>query len=184
MDDGEIIKLFFDRDEKALSETEQKYGKLCFKVANNILSGNEDSEECVNDALLKVWESIPPTKPTSFKGYVCKIVRNQALMRLRYNNTQKRSSELAVSLSELEEVLPDNRISPSADDDEIGFVISEFLKKQRPIARKVFVLKYVYFFTQKEIAERYSFSEDKVNSMLSRTRKKLREYLIKEGIEV
>ncbi len=184
MDDGEIIKLYLNRNETAISETEKKYGRLCISVANKILDSIEDSEECVNDAYLKLWNTIPPTEPKSLKGYLCKITRNLALMRLRYNNCNKRSSELAVSLSELEEVLPDNRINTSADDESIGSAVSEFLKKQRPVVRKVFVLKYLYFYTQKEIAEIYSFSEGKVNSMLCRTRKKLREYLVKEGIEI
>ena len=89
-----------------------------------------------------------------------------------------------MSLSELEEILPDDRISSSVDDEEISKAINDFLAKQQPIVRKVFVLKYVYFYTQKEIARHFSFTEDKVNSMLCRTRKKLREHLIKEGIEV
>ena len=180
MNDGEIIGLFFDRNEAAISETERKYGRLCLNVAKRILKSAEDSEECVNDAFLRLW----PTEPKSLRGYVCKITRNLALKRVQYNNCQKRSSELAVSLSELEEILPDNRISASADNNDIGRAIDAFLKKQRPIVSDVFVLKYVYFYTQKEIAERFSFSEDKVNSMLFRTRKKLRDYLIKEGIEL
>ena len=184
MDDGEIIELFFDRNEAAIHEVEQKYGRLCSSVAFKILESSEDSEECVNDALLKLWNSIPPTKPKSLKGFVCKITRNFALMRLRHDNCKKRSAELAVSLSELEEILPDNRINPSVDNDCISEAISSFLLKQRPHVRKIFVLKYVYFYTQKEIAEHFSFSEDKVNSMLFRTRKKLREYLEKEGIEI
>ena len=184
MDDEEIVGLFFDRNEAAISEAEQKYGKLCMSVANRVLDNAEDSEECVNDAFLRLWDSIPPTKPVSLKGFVCKITRNLALMRLRYNNSQKRSAELTVSLNELEEILPDDRISTSVDNEEIGKAIDAFLRKQRPIVRKVFVLKYMYFYTQKEIAKHFSFTEDKVNSMLCRTRKKLREHLIKEGIEV
>ena len=184
MDDGKIIGLFFDRNEAAISETEKKYGRLCLSVANRILDSTEDSEECVNDAFLKLWDSIPLTKPVSLKGFVCKITRNLALMRLRYNNSQKRSAELTVSLNELEEILPDNRISSDVGDEEIGKAIDAFLRKQSAIVRKVFVLKYVYFYTQKDIAKHFSFTEDKVNSMLFRTRKKLREYLIKEGIEV
>ena len=184
MDDVEIIGLFFDRNEAAISESERKYGKLCMSVANKILDSTEDSEECVNDAFLKLWDSIPPTEPSSLKGFVCKITRNLAIMRLRYNNCQKRSAELAVSLSELEEVLPDDRVSQNVDNEEISRAINEFLSKQQPVVRKIFVLKYVYFYTQKEIAKHFSFTEDKVNSMLCRTRKKLREHLIKEGIEV
>lgn len=184
MDDVEIIGLFFDRNEAAISETERKYGRLCLNVAKRILGSTEDSEECVNDAFLKLWNSIPPAEPKSLKGYICKITRNFALKRVQYNSCQKRSSELSVSLSELEEILPDNRISASADNNDIGRAIDAFLKKQRPIVSDVFVLKYVYFYTQKEIAEHFSFSEDKVNSMLFRTRKKLRDYLIKEGIEL
>lgn len=184
MDDEEIIKLYFDRNETAISETEQKYGRLCMSVANKILDNAEDSEECVNDAYLKVWDSIPPNEPKSLKAFICKVTRNAALSRLRSEACQKRSAELTASLTELEEILPDDRVNSSVDSGEIGMIIDAFLRKQRPVVRKVFVLKYVYFYTQKEIAERYSFSEDKVNSMLSRTRKKLREYLIKEGVEV
>lgn len=184
MDDEEIIKLYFDRNEAAISETEQKYGRLCMSVANKILDNAEDNEECVNDAYLKVWNSIPPNEPKSLKAFVCAVTRNTAVSRLRGNSCQKRSSELAVSLTELLEILPDDRVNSSVDNGEIGMIIDAFLRKQRPVVRKVFVLKYVYFYTQKEIAERYSFSEDKVNSMLCRTRKKLREYLIKEGVEV
>ena len=184
MNDGEIIGLYFDRNEAAILETERKYGRLCMSVAHRILDSTEDSEECVNDAFLRLWNSIPPAEPKSLKGYICKITRNLALKRVQYNNRKKRSSELAVSLSELEEILPDNRISTSVDNNDIGQAIDEFLKKQRPIVCTVFVLKYVYFYTQKEIAEHFSFSEDKVNSMLFRTRKKLRDYLIEEGIEV
>ena len=184
MNDGEIIGLYFDRNEAAIYETERKYGRLCMSVAHRILDSTEDSEECVNDAFLRLWNSIPPAEPKSLKGYICKITRNLALKRVQYNNRKKRSSELAVSLSELEEILPDNRISTSVDNNDIGRAIDEFLKKQRPIVCTVFVLKYVYFYTQKEIAEHFSFSEDKVNSMLFRTRKKLRDYLIEEGIEV
>lgn len=184
MNDGEIIGLYFDRNEAAILETERKYGRLCMSVAHRILDSTEDSEECVNDAFLRLWNSIPPAEPKSLKGYICKITRNLALKRVQYNNRKKRSSELAVSLSELEEILPDNRISTSVDNNDIGRAIDEFLKKQRPIVCTVFVLKYVYFYTQKEIAEHFSFSEDKVNSMLFRTRQKLRDYLIEEGIEV
>ena len=184
MNDVEIIGLFFDRNEEAISETERKYGRLCMSVANRILDSAEDSEECVNDTFLRLWNSIPPAEPKSLKGYICKITRNLALKRVQYNKCQKRSSELSVSLSELEEILPDDRVSTSVDDEEIGRAINDFLAKQKPIVRKVFVLKYVYFYTQKEIAERFSFSEDKVNSMLFRTRKKLRDYLIEEGIGV
>lgn len=184
MDDCEIIGLCFDRNEAAISEIEKKYGRLCSIVANKILGNAEDSEECVNDAFLKVWNSIPPAKPSSLKGYICKITRNLALMRLRHDNRQKRSSQLAVSLSELEEVLPDNRINPAVDSEEIAAAVNSFLIRQRPVVRKIFVLKYVYFYTQKEIAEHFSFSENKVNSMLFRARKKLREHLEKEGIEI
>lgn len=184
MDDENIIKLFFNRNESAIHEIEQKYGNLCLCVANRILKNAEDSEECVNDTFLNVWNSIPPTKPDNLKGFVCKITRNLALMRLRHDSRQKRSAELSVSLSELDEVLPDNRINPSVDDGEIAEAINSFLLKQRPHVRKIFVLKYFYFYTQKEIAEHFSFSENKVNSILFRTREKLREYLEKEGIEI
>ena len=107
MNDLEIIELYFSRDEEAIKQTDIKYGKLCHSVAYNILNNNEDSEECVNDTYIGVWNAIPPTRPNNFMSFVCKITRNISLTRLEAMTRQKRSQAIIVSLDELAEILPD-----------------------------------------------------------------------------
>ena len=184
MDDNKIVEMYFVRDEKALSETAEKYGKLCHKIAYNILGNNEDSEECVNDAYVGVWNSIPPARPTSFMAFLCKITRNLSLGRLEYLTREKRSRTSVISLSELEDILPDEAISSGISDGEISRAISEFLKGENETSRNVFIRKYYFFDSVKDIAGRYSFSESKVKSMLFHARTRLKEYLTKEGIKI
>lgn len=184
MDDEQIITLYFDRSEAAITETDRKYGRLCYQVADNILRSQRDSEECVSDSYLGVWNAIPPTRPSSFRGFLCGIVRNISLMRLRHNMAQKRSRELEISLSELEGILPDEHISIGTDEDGIADAISEFLWKTPVDQRNIFIRKYFFFDTVSDIAERFGFSESKVKTTLHRTREKLREHLAERGIRV
>lgn len=184
MDDLQIIALYFARDEQAIKETDLKYGRLCFRVANNILFSREDSEECVNDTYLILWNQIPPTHPNNFTAFICKITRNLSLKRLEFAGAKKRASKAVLSLSELADALPDNRITSDAAEEEIGRIISDFLRREKPDARNIFLRKYWFFDSVQEIAARYSFSEAKVKSMLFRTRSRLRNYLKKEGIVV
>lgn len=184
MDDLQIIELYFARDERAIKETDSKYGKLCFRVAKNILFDDEDSEECVNDTFLTVWNKIPPTRPNNFTAFICKITRNLSLKKLELSNAGKRSANAVISLSEIEEILPDNRIAPGVEEEELGKLISTFLWNEKEDARNVFLRKYWFFDSISDIAGRYSFSESKVKSMLFHTRNRLREFLKKEGIEI
>ncbi len=183
-DDSAITELFYNRDENAIAHAERKYKKLCMRIAVNILTNEEDSEECVNDTLLGVWNSIPPAKPDNLRAFICKIARNTALKRLRFNNAEKRSLDKAVSLSEIEEIIPDEKIRPDISNEEIGRLISRFLEKQKPELRKVFVRKYWFFDSIETIAREYSYSESKVKNILFRMRNKLRDYLEKEGVEI
>ena len=102
MDDLRIIELYFERDEQAIKETDAKYGKLCHSIAYNILNNHEDSEECVNDTYVGVWNAIPPTRPSNFMSFVCKIARNLSLKRLEFMKREKRSADVMLSLDELE----------------------------------------------------------------------------------
>ena len=181
MEDLQIIELYFARNEIAIHETDKKYGKLCFSVANNILNHIEDANECVNDTYLGVWNAIPPTRPNSFVAFICRITRNLSLNRLSYNLAQKRNV-LIVSFNELEEVLPDNRIDLSVQDEDLGRIISEFLKTEPTDERNVFIRKYWFFDSIRDISERYAFSESKVKAMLYRVRKRLKAHLKKEGV--
>lgn len=184
MDDLMIIELYFARNEQAIKETDMKYGKLCFSMANNILSNEEDSKECVNDTYFGLWNQIPPTRPNNFMAFICKIVRNLSLKKLDFNLAAKRSQNITISFSELEEILPDNRIYPDYGYEEIGRLISNFLRREKKEVRNVFIRKYYFFDSVKDIAELYSFTESKVKNILYHTRNKLREYLKKEGIEI
>ncbi|MCD7752836.1 MAG: sigma-70 family RNA polymerase sigma factor [Lachnospiraceae bacterium] len=184
MDDLAIIELYFARDEKAIRETDIKYGRLCFSVAVNVLGNDEDSEECVNDTYLSMWNTIPPTRPNRFAAFICRITRNLSLKRLEYNKAQKRTPTATVSFHEFEDFLPDNTIMSDVDDQEIDKKIGDFLRTKSPVVRTVFIRKYWFFDTVSDIAAKYSFTESKVKSMLYHTRNELREYLRKEGIEV
>lgn len=184
MDDNAIIELYFARDERALRETSDKYGALCLSVANNILGCHEDAEETVNDAYLAAWNSIPPARPNSLRAFVCSIARNAALKRFEYNTAKKRSPSALLSFSELEEILTDGADIPDTSDisaEELGGLIESFLKTQSADARCVFVRRYWFFDPIADIAKKYSFSESKVKTLLSRTRGKLKKYLNKEG---
>ena len=184
MNDLEIIELYFKRDEKAIKETDAKYGRLCHSIANNILNNEQDSEECVNDTYIGVWNAIPPTRPNNFMSFVCKITRNLSLKRLEAMARQKRSAATIVSLDELAEVLPDENIATGVSDGDIAKAISCFLRNENEDVRNVFMRKYYFFDSIGDIAQRFGFTESKVKSMLFHTRNKLKEYLIKEGVEI
>ena len=184
MDDLRIIELYFERDEQAIKETDTKYGKLCHSIAYNILNNHEDSEECVNDTYVSVWNTIPPTRPHNFMPFICKIARNLSLKRLEFMKRKKRSAEIILSLDELAAVLPDERYAPDVSDEDVGELISTFLRSQEEYVRNVFIRKYFYFDSIRKIAKRYSFTESKVKNMLFYTRNKLKDYLIKEGVEI
>ena len=182
IDDKKIIELYFERNEQAIKETDIKYGKLCHKIAYNILNNLQDSEECVNDTYLGVWNKIPPTRPDNFKAYISKIVRSISIDKFRKQKAKKRSADMVMALDELADILPDERYAPGRNDEEIGKSISIFLNKQKEVVRRVFLLKYFYFESNIAIAERCGFTERKVTHMLAHTRAQLKEYLIKEEI--
>ena len=184
MDDNKIIELYFARNEQAIKETQDKYGKLIFSIANNILDSRSDSEECVNDTYLGVWNSIPPERPKNFVAYISKIIRNLSLKRLEYLSRDKRAKNLTVSLCELEDVLCDSDIKDGVSDGEISMLISNFLHTQSKEKRVIFIRRYYYFDSIEDISKKYSISQSKVKSILFHTRRKLKEYLIEEGIQI
>ena len=184
MEDERIVALYWERNEDAIRETETKYGKYCYAIAYNILHSPEDSEECVNDTYIGVWNAIPPTRPNNFMAFLCKITRNISLKRIETMARQKRSQATIVSLDELAEILPDESIGENISNDNLTELISDFLRKEKADVRNVFMRKYYFFDSVGDIAKRYDFTEDKVKSMLYHIRKKLKDYLIKEGVEI
>ena len=184
MDEKEIIELYFARDEQAIRETEAKYGRLLYGIAYHLLNNREDSEECVNDSYAGLWNAIPPTRPNSLMAFACKITRNLSLKKLEYMTREKRSADVTISFEELADILPDERFAPWVKDEDIGRLISQFLRTQKKEVRFVFVRKYFFFDSVREIARKSSFTESKVKNLLFQTRNELREYLRKEGVEI
>ena len=182
MQDNEIIALFLQRDEKALSELCSKYGKNLLGIALNMLGSKEDAEECVNDAYLAVWNKIPPERPASLFAYVSKILRNTALTRLRDDGAKKRGKDVTVCLDELDEIMPDNesvfdRVSAA----ELSLLINRFLKSCSQDERDIFILRYYGCTPVSDIAKKYGFSQSRVKMTLKRCRDKLAQYLERNG---
>ncbi len=177
-----IVDLFFERNENALNETARKYGQLCHSVAHNVLGSHPDAEECVNDTYLALWNSIPPERPTHLKAFICKIARNLALKKLEYNTAAKRASNCVLSLSELDETIPDDRYAEDIAEAYLGELIGEFLREEKECARNVFIRRYYCYDGVGEIADMYGFSESKVKSMLFHTRNRLKKFLIERGV--
>ena len=182
MQDQEIIELYFARDERAIAATAAQYGGYCQSIAMNILSDMLDAEECVNDTWLRTWNAIPPTRPNVLRVFVGKITRNLALDRYRARTAEKRAGgEFAVSLDELDECVG---VTDEGDSALIGESISNFLRTQPELARKMFVCRYFYCDSIADIARRFRVGEGMVKSTLFRVRARLRDHLEKEGISV
>lgn len=184
MEDIQIVMLYFDRSESAISESDRKYGKILRSLSFSYLSSREDAEECVNDTYAGIWNAIPPARPDNLTAFVCRVARNLALKRLASLSRQKRDRAMTVSLSELEEILPDECIANGRDEGEIAALISDFLRTEKVDARNVFIRKYYFFDSVETIARQYGFSQSKVKSMLYHTRNRLKEYLKGENITI
>ena len=182
MEDSEIIILFFERSEQAISELSKKYGGMCRRVAYNILKSDDDAAECVNDALLGAWNSIPPARPDPLGTYVCRITRNLSLKRARDNGAKKRRGEYGVSFDELEDCVPaPDDVGAELDGKELADAINVFLDKLDHESRVMFVRRYWFMDPVKRIAETFHISEKHATTKLYRTKLKLREFLSKKG---
>ena len=186
MEDQKIIELFFARDEQALLEADRSYGGYCFAVARSILGSDRDAEEVVSDTMLRAWNSIPPQKPRNLKLYLAGIARNAAMSAWRAQNAEKRGGgQLLIALDELGEcVSGTDDVSSTLDKQELGDAITRFLRKQKERDRGVFVRRYFYLEDTGAIARRFAIREENVLQILSRTRRKLKLFLIQEGYEL
>lgn len=183
LSDEEIVALYRGRYESAISETADKYRNYCFTIANNILENAQDSEECVNDTLLRLWFSIPPEEPKNLQAYIAKVTRNIALDKYRLKTAAKRgSSAVDVALSELDEcVAGDEDPEKEIEKEELSLLINAFLKKIPKRDAGVFISRYFALQSIAQISERFGISENNVMVILSRVRTKLKKHLIKEG---
>lgn len=183
MNDDMIVDLYWQRNENAIRETEQKYGRYLSKIAYNILFDFEDSRESVNDTYLKAWNSMPPHRPNVLTTYLGKITRQLSIDIFRRRNREKRrASEYALSLSELEECVSGGDTTEQGIDLHLlAEAIDSYLGKLTPEARNTFVGRYYYMDSIREVASYYNMSESKAKSMLHRIRLGLRDYLEQEG---
>ena len=183
LEDEKIIELYFERNETAIDETANKYGNYLYKIAYNILSDNEDSEESVNDTYLGAWNSIPPEKPKIFSAFLSKITRYISLNKIRNKNAEKRGNgEIALAFEEIEECIPSkSSVISEIETKELARMISDYLKSLPKTERIIFVRRYYYFDSISDICEKFGFSKSKTSSLLYRTRKKILSHLKKEG---
>lgn len=177
MEDEAIVALFWNRSPQAIEELDKKYGKLCHKLANNIVNSREDAEECVNDAYLGVWNAIPPARPHPLRAYLVKVVRNVAWKVCERRQAAKRSG-CTVALEELEGCLTDGKtVEDEVEARELARLIEAFLDTLTAKERVIFMRRYGFLDSYGEIARRVGISEKNVSVRLSRMRRKLRDYL-------
>ena len=182
-EDEQIIRLFEHRDESAIQLTARRYGNLCQTIAYNILANREDAEECVNDAYLALWNTIPPQKPCSLGNFVARITRNLALDRYKANRREKRGGgQVPLALDELSEVVSgEDDVVTAYERQELLASIRRFLMSESPRNRGIFTDRYIRLECTADLAVRYAVKESQVLLILSRTRKKLKKHLEKEG---
>ena len=184
MEDIKIIDLYWQRSQEAITQTDIKYGKLCHKISYDILSSHEDSEECVSDTYMTVWNSLPPQRPSYFQAFVAAIARNLSLKRLRDRYAKKRGGgEAALVLEELSDCFTSERsIEQEYEQRKLTEAIDEFLYSLSADSRCIFLCRYWLFLPVMEIARRLKCSKSKVTTSLFRTRQRLQQYLTKEGL--
>ena len=183
MQDSEIVELYWQRDESAIDRTARRYGSYCHKIALNILESHEDSEECVNDTYLAAWNSIPPARPEALGAYLGRLTRNLAINRHKANHAAKRGGgEFVLSLNELDEYIPDT-VAEQQSAEELGRLISDFLRTKPTEARQMFVRRYFYNDSVGDIADAFGATQSKVKSVLHRTRQSLKEFLEERGYD-
>jgi len=180
MNDAEIIMLYLSRSETAITESKKHYGRLIQHIIRNILKNQQDVEECENDTYLSAWQSIPPNQPKSLKAYLSVIARNAACKRCEYLTAEKRNPEMLISLDELGDSVADDS-GQDFTDDTLKEIINSFLATLKKDQRRVFLLRYWKFCSVQEIMNETGFSKSKVESMLFRTRNKLKKYLTERG---
>ena len=182
MEDRDIVTLYWQRDQRAIDETHGKYGGFLAGIAWNILRSHSDAEECVNDTYLRTWNAIPPARPSAFRAWLGRIVRNLSLKKLRANSALKRSSRFEVSLSELEDCISAHSLDEQLAAGELSAQINAFLAALRRDDRVMFVRRYWFAQPLSEIADAFGTTENNVSVRLGRIRRKLHTYLERKEV--
>lgn len=179
MNDEDIIDLFFDRKESAISETDYKYGTHLSTLAMRILNCREDVEECKNDTYLETWNTVPPTRPTNFLAYLMRLCRCDAFDRIEWKKAKKRHSCIVELTSEMAETIPDRHLKNDIEEWELGQLLSSFLASLPTPKRILFIKRYWFGLSIKELSMQYGIPENTVKTQLHRTREALKKYLRK-----
>ena len=184
MNDREIVELYWQRSERAISETAKKYGQYCRIVAYNILGDSQDSEECVNDTWLAAWNSMPNNRPNRLNPYLAKITRNFALQKIVYRTAKKRGGgEAELALEELDDCVPSGScIEKELEEKELSEAINRFVDRLPDEEQLAFIGRYWFLASEREIARKQGCSRSKINATLKHTREKLKNYLLQEGL--
>ena len=183
IDDEKIVDLFFMRSEQAIWELDNKYGKFCRRLSYNIVNNRQDAEECVNDAYLGAWNAIPPEKPDPLLTYLCRIVRNISLKMYHRKEAAKRSSTYTIAMEEIEAcIAAPNMVETEFEARELARIIESFLDTLTAENRVIFMRRYWFSDSCKDIAEFVGLSEKNITVRLTRIRKKMKKYLIEKGV--
>ena len=185
MEDEKIIELFFERSEQAIRALDMKYGKICRSLSYNIVNSREDAEECVSDAYLGAWNAIPPARPDPLLSYIAKIVRNLSLKLYWKKEAAKRGGHYTMALEEIEGCIAgQNTAEVELDARELARILGEFLDALTVENRVIFLRRYWFADSCRDIAELVGLTEKNVSVRLSRTREKLRRYLMEREVFV
>ena len=185
IDDEKIIDLFFERDQQGIRELDIKYGKICHNLSYNILNSRQDAEECVNDAYLGAWNAIPPTRPNPLLSYIVKLVRNISLKIYWKKKAAKRSGHYKIALEEIEDYVAYHKIvEDEIEARELARIIEEFLDTLTVKNRVIFIRRYWFADSYKDIAEFVGLSEKNISVRLTRIREKMQQYLIEREVFV
>lgn len=185
MEDDVIIQLFWARSQDALTQMQQKYGKLLHHISRNILHDPRDAEEADADTYLRLWNSIPPNRPQHLQSYAAKLARNAALDILRARNRGKRDTRSDILFSELDECIASSEdIGAKLEEQELAALISRYLRTLDSRSRNLFIRRYFAMDELEELAADFGMAKHAVSARLYRVRKGLQEYLRKEGVAV
>ena len=184
MKDDMIVDLYINRDKQALIESSNKYGDKLKRISFNILQSLADAEECENDTYLSAWNAIPPASPKEYLfSFFAKITRNISINLYNKNNAKKRSANVVELTKEMEECIPNpNDNKCKIEDNDLKEYINSFLNSIPKVERNIFVKRYWFGDSIKELAAEFNFTESKVKSMLMRTRNKLKKYFEDKGV--
>ena len=185
MEDEKIIDLFFARSEQGIQELDNQYGTICRSLSYNIVNNRQDAEECVNDAYLGVWNTVPPARPSPLLAYLCRIVRNLSLKAYWKKNAAKRSSVYTIAMEEIEAYIADRKtVEDEIEARELARIMEAFLDTLTLENRVIFMRRYWFSDSCRDIAGLMGLTEKNISVRLTRIREKMKKYLSERGVFV